>query len=120
MHTLTEICFDLNIKKGSRSRAVKCFERDYGITGIMVSMKGHSHKVLCFTHEDYITICEEYPKRNTKGGRRKGVKMKPISKTEDQREKFAPAKISKNRDYGLYQRITEYSGPYDASQWEAI
>lgn len=78
MHTLTEICFDLNIAKGSKSRSVLAFKRDYNIIGVKDYFEGQKWKSWLYTDEQYKILLEEYPKHNKKGVRPKVNKTKNI------------------------------------------
>ena len=52
MHTLTELCIDLSIGKGSRTRAVRRFQRDYNITGKRMAVGAKNHLQIVYTDEE--------------------------------------------------------------------
>lgn len=96
IHTLTELCYDLCISKGARSKFVRRISDSLGVVGKSNFVSGHTRKVLTYTNKQYKYVLTEYPKLQK-------IEQKKVAGY------FAKAaEPSKNRKLGYYMTIQEH------------
>lgn len=120
MHTITEICFDLCIKSASKTNAVKWFKCDYGLIGKKMNIGKKNHSQIVYTDEEYSIIIEREKIRAKKRRVHSKKSKKKSSNVRKTKRVATGRKPESNRERGLYHRLTEYGGSYDAREWEAV
>ena len=110
--TYQEITDTTRIARSTIQRRVRAL----GITPTKQPLNGRGRMANALTVEQYIQVCEFIPDYA-----RNNEYKTPAEKSEQVKSKFEKTKthISENRVKGLYTRLTEYGGLYNAKDWTA-